>query len=68
MYREGDYKVQCDRTGMTFYASECRKQWNGLFVNNKSWEARHPQDFVRGRVDKQTVPICRPRGFKFIEV
>lgn len=34
--------------------------WDGFFVRKDFWEARHPQDFVRGRKDKQRVPIARP--------
>jgi hypothetical protein len=43
--------------------------WDGKFVHKKNWDARHPQDFVRGRSDDQTVPIARPRPEDhFIEV
>ena len=34
--------------------------WDGFFVRKDFWEARHPQDFVRGRKDNQRVPIARP--------
>ncbi len=58
----GDYKVVCDRTGFIKLASECKMQWNGLFVRDKSWERRHPGDFIPPFYDKQSVPIPRPEG------
>ena len=60
-YKPGDYNVICDRTGAKRKASECQMEWNGLFVSKHSWEARHPQDFVKGRPDHQAVPTARPR-------
>ena len=59
-YKPGDYLVICDRTGMTRYRSECRYEWNGLLVWEKAWEPRHPQDFVQGVADDQSVPDARP--------
>ncbi len=60
-YRPGDWLVKCDRTGFTVYASDTRKEWNGLRVRKESFETRHPQDFVKGREDRQAVPDARPR-------
>lgn len=59
-YKKGDWNVTCDRCGAKFKATECRLEWDNLFVCDYCWEARHPQDFVRGRKDDQTVPIARP--------
>lgn len=59
-YRPGDYYVICDECGFKVRSSETRKRWDGARVCNKDWEARHPQDFVRGRADKQRVPNPRP--------
>lgn len=60
-YRPGDYLVVCDRTGFTVYASDTVKEWNGLRVRRQSFEHRQPQDFVKGREDRQAVPDARPR-------
>ena len=60
MYKPGDFWRICDRTGFRVRASETAKEWNGLIVRDKSWEQRHPQDFVRGRYDKQVVSEPRP--------
>jgi hypothetical protein len=59
-YKKGDYKAFRDRTGFRVYGSDCRMQWNGLFVRKESWEPRQPQDFVKSKKDDQTVPIARP--------
>lgn len=62
-YRPGDFLRDCDRCGETVYASETRKQWDGLIVCSIGcFEERHPQDFVRGRRDRQNVPDPRPPG------
>ena len=58
-YKHGDYLVQCDRSGFTCYASECKKTWDGFFVKKEFWEPRHPQDFVRSREDDTSVEIPR---------
>lgn len=61
-YKHGDYNVICDKTGFKVKFSETRKEWNGLRVWKEVWEPRHPQDFVRGRVDKMSVYDPRPEG------
>src|SRR5205807_1305317 len=62
------YRI-CDITGFRCLASRTRKQWNGLIVRNESFEARHPQDFVKGVADQQAVPEPRPRpAERFIQL
>ena len=53
--RPGDHLVVCDKSGFTFWASDTQKEWNGLRVGKRFWEARHPQDFVRGVPDNTRV-------------
>jgi len=60
-YKINDYNVLCDRCGHKYKASECQLEWDNLFVCPTCWEPRQPQDFVRGLVDDQQVPIARPR-------
>jgi len=60
-YKPGDWLVKCDQCGTTRYASECALTWQNLFVcADRCWEPRHPQDFVRGKLDRTRVPISRP--------
>lgn len=54
------HKVVCDISGQDFYADEVRKNWRGLIVGLDNWEPRHPQDFVKGRIDRQRVEGPRP--------
>jgi hypothetical protein len=59
-YRPGDNYVICDVCGFRCRASETRKRWDGLRVCDADYETRHPQDFVRGRHDRQRAVITRP--------
>lgn len=59
-YRPGDFWRIDDRTGRKVRSSETVKQWDGLIVHRDEFETRHPQDFVRGRIDRQRVPDPRP--------
>lgn len=59
-FREGDFYRTDDRTGKKVRASDTRREWTGRFVHKDDWEPRHPQDFVRGLTDRQTVPNPRP--------
>ena len=61
-YRSGDFWRICDRSGRKVRASQTAKQWDGLIVSLAEFEERHPQDFVRGRKDHQSVPDPRPEG------
>lgn len=59
-YRMGGFLRSDDRSGFTRRADDTRKEWTGLEVGKDLWEARQPQDFVRGVADDQTVPDARP--------
>lgn len=59
-YRPGDHWVLCDRSGRKVRSSETAREWNGLRVHVSEFETRHPQDFVRGRIDRQRVYDPRP--------
>jgi hypothetical protein len=60
-WRAGDYWRVCDVCGFDYRASETLKRWDGLIVCHDDWEPRHPQDFVRGRADRQRVHEPRPQ-------
>jgi hypothetical protein len=59
-YRSGDPWRVCDVCGFDIRASQTVKRWDGLWVCQQDWEPRHPQDMVRGRVDRQRVSEPRP--------
>lgn len=61
-YRPGDHYVICDVCGFKLRSTETRMRWDKLRVCEKDWEPRHPQDFVRGKRDRQRVPNPRPEA------
>lgn len=61
-YVRGEFYRICDRCGGKFHASMTFRTWDGLYVCREDWETRHPQDFVRGRLDNQNVPNPRPES------
>ena len=67
-WRAGDWLYVCQRCGFTFYASEIELEWTGLRVCRRCWEPRHPQDFVRGVRDAQTVPFANNPDDVFLSV
>lgn len=62
LYRPGDHYKICDVCGFKVRASATKKRWDGMVVCEADWEARHPQDFVRGKVDRQNVSDPRPEA------
>lgn len=59
-YIPGDNWLICDECGAKIRASQSRKRWDGMRVCPKDYETRHPQDFVRGRHDRQIAAVTRP--------
>ena len=59
-YRPGSWYITDDRTGFPTRSGDTRREWNGLQVGVGRWEARQPQDLVKGTKDDQTVPVARP--------
>jgi hypothetical protein len=46
---------------MTFWRSECVKEWNGLLVYKDFVDPRHPQDLIRARRENLSIPDARPQ-------
>lgn len=68
-YKSGDYNAVCDLCGFKYKFSKLRKTWDGLYSCPKCWEPRQPQDFVKGVLDKQSVPVTRPESTdEFVDV
>lgn len=59
-YVLGSFYRTDDRTGFPQRAENTRKEWTGSIVDERVWEARQPQDLVRGVQDQQSVPEARP--------
>lgn len=58
-YQPGAHNLICDRTGFKIKSTDARKEWTGAVVRSGSFETRHPQDFLRSKVDRQAVPDPR---------
>jgi hypothetical protein len=66
MYEPGQWLAICQRCGGQHKARKLRLEWTGLRVchgegTRGCWEKRHPQDFVKGKADKQAPPWTSPR-------
>ncbi len=59
-YKEGQHLFICDICGSVNHSEDRREMWNGLIVDPRCFEIRHPQDYVRGRKDRQAVRNSRP--------
>ena len=60
-FKSGSWNITCDRCSKKTKADEIKKEWTGFLVCPSCYETRHPQDFVRARQDKISVPFTRPR-------
>lgn len=58
-YRHGAHNLISDRSGYKIKSTRARKEWTGAIVDKSEWEPRHPQDFLRAKVDRQAVPNPR---------
>lgn len=59
-YSSGSWNCTCDRCGEKKKAHEVQQEWTGFIVCGDCYEVRHPQDFVRAKQDKISVPFTRP--------
>ena len=59
-YLSGEFNVICDRCSKKIKAHQSKHEWTGFIVCGGCYEVRHPQDFVRARQDKISVPFIRP--------
>ena len=65
-YKPGDHWVIDDQTGQKVRASETQRQWNGLVVDRRNFETRHPQELIRARREQLQVKDPRPRPIDLI--
>lgn len=55
----GDWNIACSMCGRKRKASYMVKNWQGQWRCPEHDEPRHPQDYVKGTVDNQTVPFVQ---------
>lgn len=56
----GEWNAVCDRCGFEFKSGQLRREWTGQRVCSKCFEHRHPQEFLKGKIDRQAPPWVRP--------
>ena len=59
-YVSGDWWVTCDVCSTKTKASKSKQRWDGFQVCPTCFEHRQPQDFVKAKTDKISVPFVRP--------
>jgi len=59
-YIRGSWNCICESCGRLVKAGELRQRWDGFMVDERCWEPRQPQDFVRGVADYQAPAFTRP--------
>lgn len=58
-FKKGSWNAICDVCGEQYKSDELKETWDKLMACRFCWEPRHPQDFVRAKADRQTVPWSR---------
>jgi hypothetical protein len=59
-YESGGWNLICDVCSIKYKAKKAKQRWDGFIVCPNCYEQRHPQDFVKTRQDKISVPFSRP--------
>ena len=59
-YKAGEWNLICDVCSKKIKAHDAKTRWDGLVVCPDDFEHRHPQDYVKAKIDKITVPFTRP--------
>lgn len=67
-FKSGEWNLICDRCSKKIKADESKLEWTGFIVCNDCYEQRHPQDFVKAKIDKIIVPYIRPPSDTYIVV
>lgn len=61
-FLSGQWNAVCDRCGLEFKSGELRLDWQGLMVDDKCYETRHPQDLLRVKPERTLPSWARPEG------
>jgi hypothetical protein len=56
----GEWNLICDVCSIKYKAVKAKHRWDGFIVCPNCYEQRHPQDFVKTKQDKISVPFSRP--------
>ena len=64
----GEWNLICDSCSIKYKANKAKQRWDGFIVCPNCYEQRHPQDFVKAKIDKIIVPYIRPPSDTYIVV
>lgn len=67
-FKSGEWNLICDSCAKKIKSSIAKQRWDGFIVCPDCYEQRHPQDFVKAKIDKIIVPYIRPPNDIFITV
>ncbi len=59
IFKSGLWNVICDRCSIQVKSDKIKQEWNGLLVCPDCYEMRHPQDLIKHRTEKISVPFTR---------
>lgn len=65
-FLNGSWNCDCDVCGLRFKSVDIVRRWDGAMTCKKCYEPRHPQDFIRVRDDRISVPFTRPENDIFV--
>lgn len=67
-YEEGDWNATCSMCGRKRKGTTLVRNWQGQWRCPEHNEPRHPQDFVRGVPETETVPFVQNPADTFVSV
>ncbi len=56
-FKDGKWNCICVVCDRKFKSSDMRKRWDGQMVCKYDLDPRHPQDFIRGVQDNNSIPF-----------
>ena len=59
-WRQGDYLIKDEESGLVHYRSQMRKNWDGSWRHKDNVEPIQPQLFVKAKSDPKTLKRIRP--------
>lgn len=62
-FKSGEWNVYCMVCNRKIKAGNALKRWDGLLVCPADYENRHPQDFLRARQERISVPFTSDTSF-----
>ena len=60
-YKRGSANAICDVCGLKYKLDQLQKRWDGVWVCHDDYEERHPQEFIRSKMDSNKLVIVKPR-------